>query len=124
MKSQCDPWAGVLLYGPPGNGKTFFSKAIANEINFQCFLFKFSWTISWRFRINGCFLYQLAKEKRPSVIFIYEIDGISSKRKDSDSDVGRKVQCEMLKNMTDSVRDDVYWVGATNCPWVLDEAIF
>jgi vacuolar protein-sorting-associated protein 4 len=70
-------------------------------------------------------LFSLAREKKPSIIFIDEIDSMCGSRSDSDNDASRRVKTEFLVQMQGVGKDDrgVLVLGATNLPWALDSAI-
>ncbi|KAJ7198241.1 P-loop containing nucleoside triphosphate hydrolase protein [Mycena rebaudengoi] len=108
------PWKGILLYGPPGTGKSYLAKAVATEAKstFYSALVKQ--------------LFELARESKPSIIFIDdEIDSLAGSRSEAESEGSRRIKTEFLVQMNGVGHDDtgVLVLGATNIPWQLDNAI-
>ena len=121
------PPKGLLLYGPPGTGKTLIAKAVANEseANFISIqgpeiMSKFYGESEAKLRE----IFKKAEESAPSIIFIDEIDAISSKRDDTTGEVERRVVAQILSLM-DGIgsKSDVIVIGATNRPNSLDPAL-
>ncbi|KAM7541957.1 hypothetical protein Aperf_G00000017196 [Anoplocephala perfoliata] len=122
------PWQGILLYGPPGTGKSYLAKAVATEANKSTFFSISSsdlvskWLGESEKLVKNLFL--LAREHRPSIVFIDEVDSLCSSRSDSESESARRIKTEFLVQMqVGSNNKDVLILGATNIPWVLDSAI-
>mmetsp|Transcript_32427 Transcript_32427/g.47306 ORF Transcript_32427/g.47306 Transcript_32427/m.47306 type:complete len:443 (+) Transcript_32427:62-1390(+) len=122
------PWSGIMLYGPPGTGKSFLAKAVATEAA-ATFLSVSSadLTSKWLGESEKMVktLFELARDKRPSIIFIDEIDSIATSRSDSDSESGRRIKTELLVQMDglgNSV-DKLLVLCATNMPWAIDGAL-
>ncbi|RLI05201.1 AAA family ATPase [Candidatus Bathyarchaeota archaeon] len=122
-----DPPKGVLLYGPPGCGKTLLAKAVANEsnayfinINGPEIMSKFYGESEARLRE----IFQKAQENAPSIIFIDEIDAIAPKREEVVGEVEKRVVAQLLSLMDGlQARGNVIVIGATNVPNVLDPAL-
>lgn len=124
------PPKGVLMYGPPGVGKTLLARACAAQTN-ATFLKLAGPQLVQMFIGDGAKLvrdaFALAKEKGPSIIFIDELDAIGTKRFDSELSGDREVQRTMLEllNQLDgfSSDDQVKVIAATNRVDILDPAL-
>lgn len=125
-----EPPKGVLLYGPPGTGKTLLAKAVANETN-ATFIKIVASEFVKKYIGEGARLvrgvFELAKEKAPSIIFIDEIDAIAAKRLKSSTSGDREVQRTLMQLLAEmdgfESRGDVGIVAATNRPDILDPAL-
>lgn len=124
------PPKGVLMYGPPGVGKTLLARACAAQTN-ATFLKLAGPQLVQMFIGDGAKLvrdaFALAKEKGPTIIFIDELDAIGTKRFDSELSGDREVQRTMLEllNQLDgfSSDDEIKVVAATNRVDILDPAL-
>lgn len=125
-----DPPSGILFYGPPGNGKTQLAKAVACETE-STFIKVVGSEFVRKFIGEGARIvrevFQLAREKNPSIIFIDEIDAIGSKRIDSDVSGDREVHRTMMQLLSEmdgfNPAGNVKILAATNRPDILDPAL-
>jgi len=124
------PPKGVLMYGPPGVGKTLLARACAAQTN-ATFLKLAGPQLVQMFIGDGAKLvrdaFTLAKEKAPTIIFIDELDAVGTKRFDSDVSGDREVQRTMLEllNQLDGFSSDdrIKVIAATNRVDILDPAL-
>ncbi|MGK0189084.1 MAG: transitional endoplasmic reticulum ATPase [Verrucomicrobiales bacterium] len=118
---------GVLLYGPPGCGKTLISKATAGEINASFFSIGLHdildmWIGSSEKNLHQIF--EMARRNAPAVLFFDEVDALAADRKDLRQSAGRTVINQFLSELDsgDNANDGVLILGATNAPWHIDGA--
>jgi len=118
---------GILLYGPPGCGKTFIAKATAGEINANFINVTLNdildmWIGQSEKNLNKYF--EIARENKPCVIFFDEVDALGAKRSDMRQSAGKNVINQFLAEMDGISADNegVLIIGATNIPWQLDPA--
>ena len=125
-----DPPKGVLLTGPPGTGKTMLAKAVANSTN-AAFLGLVGAELAQKYIGEGGRmvreLFEMARQKSPSIIFIDEIDSIGSKRLDVATSGDREVQRTLMQLLSEldgfESLDNVKVIAATNRPELLDAAL-
>ena len=124
------PWAGILLFGPHGCGKTLLAKAAATECNATFFSASSADLLSkWlgeSEKLIGA-LFKVARLKAPSLIFMDEIDSIATKRGEGTESGGeRRVKTQLLseiQGLKTSHDKPLLVLGATNRPWDLDNAM-
>ncbi|MDI9643974.1 MAG: CDC48 family AAA ATPase [Candidatus Verstraetearchaeota archaeon] len=122
-----EPPKGILMYGPPGCGKTLLAKAVANEsganfisINGPEIMSKFYGESEQKLRE----IFEEAEKNAPSIIFIDEIDSIAPKREEVTGEVERRVVAQLLSLMDGlKSRGQVIVIAATNRPDAIDPAL-
>jgi len=125
-----DPPNGVLLFGPPGTGKTLVAKAVAHETN-ATFIRIIGSELVQKFIGEGARLvreiFNLAKQKAPTILFIDELDAIGSQRLKIATSGDREVQRTLMQLLSEldgfEERGDVKIIGATNRIDILDPAL-
>lgn len=125
-----EPPKGVLLIGPPGTGKTLLAKAVAHHSK-ATFIHVVGSELVQKYIGEGARLvrelFQLAREKSPSIVFIDEIDAIGAKRSLDDTSASREVERTLMQLLAEmdgfDPRGDVKIIAATNRPDILDPAL-
>lgn len=120
---------GLLLFGPPGCGKTMLARAVAGELGAQFLSLGLHdvlemWLGQAEKRLHAAF--QEARRRAPCVLFFDEIDALGQKRGQLKGHAGRNVVNQLLSEMDglDSNADEgVFVLGATNHPWDVDGAL-
>jgi proteasome regulatory subunit len=129
-KVGVDPPKGVLLIGPPGTGKTLIAKAVAHHTN-ATFVRLVGSELVQKYIGEGARLvrelFQLAREKAPTIIFIDEVDSIGAKRLEVATSGDREVQRTLMQLLAEmdgfEPLANVKIIAATNRPDILDDAL-
>ena len=120
---------GILLYGPPGCGKTYIAKATANECNATFINISIIDVLDMYIGESERKLHEIfdvARRKSPAVVFIDEVDALGNDRMKSGDAVYARTLVNQLLNELDGIQsenDSIMIMGATNVPWYVDSAL-
>ena len=124
------PPRGVLLFGPPGTGKTFWPLPSRPSPTPKSFFAASAASLTSKYvevvlkMVRA--LFRIARERQPSVIFLDEVDSVLSARGDGDQESSRRMKTEFLVQLDGagtSREDRILFMAATNRPWDLDDAL-
>jgi len=118
---------GILLYGPPGCGKTHIARATAGEIDSAFIPVGISDILDMYLGQSEKQLHQVfeyARQNNPSVLFFDEVDALGANRNDMRGNAGRNIINQFLQELdgVNDANDGILVLGATNAPWYLDNA--
>ena len=119
---------GILLWGPPGCGKTFLARAIAGELGAQFISIGLNHVLDMYLGNSEKQLHELfefARRSAPCVLFFDELDAIGHSRMDLGRSAGRNVVVQLLTELDgfESTNEGIFVIGATNQPWDVDPAL-
>ncbi len=117
---------GMLLYGPPGCGKTFFAKHFSEEVGFN-FILATPSTLKSRYinatQENIAKIFEEAEKNAPTIIFIDEINELLPNRDGDAHEMAKSAVNEMLAQMDRTGEKGIFIIGATNYPDMIDPAM-
>lgn len=130
FKGKVKPWSGILLFGPPGTGKSYLAEAIAGEMKDVTYFSLTSSKIVSKYvgesEKNVATIFEQARQRAPSVVFIDEIDSMCRQRgAASENESSRRIKTEFLTQLqgVGNNNDGIIFIGATNKPEELDDAM-
>ncbi len=129
FKGARTPWKGVLLFGPPGCGKTLLAKAVASECDATFFNVSAASIMSkWLGESERLVktLFDTARDKQPSIVFMDEVDALAGTRGANEHDSVRRVKTQLMQaidGLTSKKDDRIVIIGATNLPEHVDIAM-
>lgn len=118
---------GILLYGPPGCGKTYIAKATAGQVNARFITVGLNDILDmWmgNSEKNLHYIFEMARQNTPCVLFFDEIDALGASRSDMKQSSGRHLINQFLQELDgiEGNNEGILILGATNTPWHLDSA--
>jgi SpoVK/Ycf46/Vps4 family AAA+-type ATPase len=121
-------WKGVLLFGPPGCGKTLLARAVCGDSNANFFNVSSAELVSKWLGAGEKIakeVFRLAREVQPSIVFFDEVHTIAKKRSTEEHDAVQRIKTILMQEMSglNSQKEDlVLVIGATKIPWEIDTA--
>ncbi len=119
---------GIVLYGPPGCGKTYITMALAGETKMKMINIKVSdildqWLGNSEKNLHAAF--ETARKNAPCILFLDEIDGLGWRRAEAQHSWERSMIAQLLVEIDqiDKKNENILVLGATNAPWFIDEAL-
>jgi len=117
---------GILFYGPPGCGKTFFAKCLAEEIGVECMILTPA-SLKSKYvnatQENIAQMFKEAEKNAPTIIFIDEINELLPNRESDVHEMAKSAVNEMLAQMDRTGEKGIFIIGATNYPDMIDPAM-
>ncbi|MHA2297940.1 MAG: AAA family ATPase [Candidatus Hodarchaeales archaeon] len=129
FKGARKSWKGILMFGPPGCGKSYLAKAIASQVDATFFSVSAASVMSkWVGEAEKTVkkMYKVAREKAPSIVFIDECEALAGARSAGENESLKRVKTELLQAIEGVGVDEgkiVVTLGATNLPWDIDMAM-
>jgi SpoVK/Ycf46/Vps4 family AAA+-type ATPase len=128
QKYGVTPRGGLLLYGPPGCGKTHVARALAGELGLRFISVGLHDVLDMWFGAserNLHDLFQRARDRAPAVLFFDEVDAVGYRRSRLQASAGRNVVAQLLDELdpVESRNEGLFVLGATNAPWDVDPAL-
>jgi transitional endoplasmic reticulum ATPase len=119
---------GILMYGPPGCGKTYLARATAGELGVRFFILSLDEILSmWLGQTEKqlAAIFSTARTASPSVLFIDEVDALGARRADIQNSSIRMMVSQLLVEMDgiNAKKDSLLVLAATNTPWAVDPAL-
>ena len=119
---------GLVLYGPPGCGKTFLARAVAGEIGARFLNVGLNEVLDMWFGESERKLHELfenARRRQPTVVFFDEVDALGQRRSQLKGNAGRNLVNQLLSELDGfgGRNEGVFFLAATNHPWDLDPAL-
>ena len=119
---------GIILYGPPGCGKSFITRALAGETKLKMINIKVSdildkWIGNSEKNIHAAF--ETARKNAPCILFLDEFDGLGWRRIEAEHSWERSMIAQLLVEIDqiDKKNENIVVIGATNAPWFIDDAL-
>lgn len=125
--TNAKPWRSILLYGPPGVGKSMLTSSVARHSKRTCFWFSLEKNLK-KHGVDSdvllATLFEVVKQHAPSVILLEEFDSLGRQRTSQESEADRRLKNGFYKMMDEINKssDEVSVLATTSIPWELDVA--